>query len=203
VTSGPQLTRNPSDAATVSPELAAAYRALIKGDYAVAKQQYQLVVRNDPFNLDAYLGLATASASTGDPATAQVYYRKALEIDPKSAVANAGLAAIQISENSLAAESQLKAQIAAQPQATPPHSTLGHVYASQGKWGDAQQAFFEAYRLGPSEPDHAFNLAVSLDHLGQSKLAREYYAKALSLAASRPASFNAAEVAARINQLAP
>jgi tetratricopeptide (TPR) repeat protein len=200
---GPQVKPSPKESAVVSPELATAYQALTRGEYAIAKQQYQLVVDGDPFNLDGHLGLATVAASTGDFVTAQSHYRRALEIDPKNAVAHAGIAAIESTQNAGAAESHLRAQIAANRQAAPTHSALGHVYSSQGRWGEAQQAFFEAYRLEPTSPDYAFNLAISLDHLGQNKLAREYYSKAISLAASRPAAFSVTAATDRMNRLAP
>jgi len=199
----PQIKVNIAETVPVSTPLTTAYKALTQGDYPVAQQQYLLVVRDDPFNLDAYLGLATIAASTGDQAAALVYYRRALEIDPKNAVARTGLAAMQTSQNAMASEAQLKANIAADPLIAPTHSALGHLYAGQARWNEAQQSFFDAYRLDPTNPDHAFNLAVSLEHLGQTKPARDYYNKALTLAASRPAGFNAADVAARLNQLPP
>ncbi|MES2354570.1 MAG: tetratricopeptide repeat protein [Pseudomonadota bacterium] len=197
------LKPSPREAFTVNPTLASAYQALTRADYLIAKQEYQTVIRDDPFNLDAYLGLATIAASTNDPASAQAYYQKSLEIDPKNAVAQAGLAAMRTGQNASASESQLRMQANAQPDAVSPQTALGHAYAAQAKWNEAQQAFFEAYRLEPTNPDHAFNLAISLDHLKQTKLAREYYGKALSLSESRSVGFNKAEAAARLEQLAP
>jgi tetratricopeptide (TPR) repeat protein len=195
----PEVKRSAPPPATVSPELAAGYSALTHGDYPTAERQYRLALANDPASLDAYLGLATTAASSGNFAAAQAYYHKALEMDPKNAVAGAAMATLE--GNSDAAESHLKAQIAALPNAAPPYSALGHIYVADSRWNDAQQVFFEAYRLDPSNPDYAFNLAVSLDHLKQGKLAREYYSRALTLSESRPAAFNPAEANARINQL--
>ena len=197
----PEVTRTERPLAAVSPELAEAYGALVRGDFVTAEHQYKLVLANDPVSLDAYLGLATAAASTGNDSGAQAYYRRALEIDPKNPVASAGLAALQGDIN--VSEGQLRAQIAAQPNAPAPYAALGHAYASQSRWNDAQQAFFQAYRLDPGNPDYAFNLAVSLDQLKQGKLAREYYSRALSLAVTRPAAFDLAEVRTRTSQLAP
>lgn len=199
----PQLKRSGGETETVSPELSTAYDGLLRGDYPVARQQYQLIAHNDPFNVDAQLGLATIAAANGDVSTAQTHYQRALEIDPKNPVAGAGLAALQNNQNAAASEQQLRAQIGTQPPTAAPYSALGHVYSSQSRWGEAQQAFFEAYRLDPGNPDHAFNLAVSLDHLGQTAPAREYYGKALELSAARPAAFTAAQVTARLNQLTP
>ena len=68
--------------------------------------------------------------------------------------------------------------------------TLGNQYAQQGRWAEAQQAYFRAFTADPDNPDFAYNLAVSLDHLRQPKLALEYYRRALALAEKRGASFN-------------
>ena len=39
-----------------------------------------------------------------------------------------------------------------------------------------------AFAAEPSNPDFAYNLAVSLDHLRQPKQALEYYTRAVALA---------------------
>ena len=62
-------------------------------------------------------------------------------------------------------------------------------------------AFYEAYRLEADNPDYAFNLAVSLDHLAQSSLARVYYERALSLSEARQSNFEQAQVRQRISEL--
>ncbi len=98
-------------------------------------------------------------------------------------------------------ESRLRAQLAQRPDSAAAWSALGAMHASQARWGDAQQAWFEAYRLDPDDPDHAYNLAVSLDHLGKLELARQFYEKALAAVGQRPANFAAARVRARLAEL--
>jgi tetratricopeptide (TPR) repeat protein len=78
---------------------------------------------------------------------------------------------------------------------------LGNLYASEKRWPDAQQQYFRALTLEPENPDHAFNLAVSLEHLDQPKLALDYYRKAQSLAAQRKPAFDPAELKSRIEAL--
>ncbi len=102
----------------------------------------------------------------------------------------------------LAAESQLKNMIAAQPEASFLHFTLGNQYAAQGRWAEAQQAYFRAYSGDPDHPDFAYNLAVSLDKMHQAKPALEYYRRALTLAEGHPVSFDRAQVSTRVSQLA-
>ena len=90
----------------------------------------------------------------------------------------------------IAVESRVKSMLAANPEANVLHFTLGNQYAQQGRWAEAQQAYFKAFAANPENPDFAFNLAVSLDQLRQGKLALEYYRKALSLAETRGAAFD-------------
>ena len=69
-------------------------------------------------------------------------------------------------------------------------------------WPEAQQAYFKAYSAEPENPDFAYNLGVSLDHVGQPKLALEYYRRALSLAQQRSSSFDQTLARSRVQQLA-
>jgi tetratricopeptide (TPR) repeat protein len=88
--------------------------------------------------------------------------------------------------------------LAADPGAHVLQFTLGNQLAQQGRWAEAQQAFFKAFAANPDNADFAYNLAVSLDHLRQPRLALEYYQRALKLAQTRAPSFdvNAAQTRA-------
>jgi uncharacterized protein HemY len=79
--------------------------------------------------------------------------------------------------------------------------TLGRLYATQARWAEAQQAFFDAYRLDSANPDYAYNLAVSLDRLEQVQSALDYYNVALGLATGTPAGFDPSAVTERIQTL--
>ena len=70
-------------------------------------------------------------------------------------------------------------------------------------WAQAQQAYFQAHHLEPNNPDYAYNLAISLEHLSQSKLALGFYRHAVQLAIARGhANFNPAQAQERISKLA-
>jgi Flp pilus assembly protein TadD len=181
------------DAPKVSPELAAAYAALTRGDYAQSKNLYSQVVQTMPLNLDAQLGLAASSARGGDNATAARHYRRALELDPRNSVAIAGLLAVSESTGGTrpeALEAQLKALISKDPNAAALQFSLGNLYAGERRWTEAQQAYFEAYRLDAGNADYLFNLAVSLDQLNQPRLAFDYYQKSLAQASKTGAQFD-------------
>ena len=103
----------------------------------------------------------------------------------------------------MAAESRVKSMIADNPGAHVLNFTLGNQLAQQGRWPEAQQEYFKAFSAEPENADFAYNLAVSLDHLRQPKLALEYYRRALSLAQTRGASFDLNAAQARVAQLGP
>ena len=67
---------------------------------------------------------------------------------------------------------------------------------------DAQQAYFNAYTHESGNADYVYNLAVSLDHLGQRRAAMDYYQKALSLADKRTTGFTSIQVQQRLQALA-
>lgn len=58
----------------------------------------------------------------------------------------------------------------------------GNRLAGEGRWEEAQQAYLRALNANPGHPDILFNLAVSLDHLGQRGAAIRHYRRALKLA---------------------
>jgi Flp pilus assembly protein TadD len=62
---------------------------------------------------------------------------------------------------------------------------------------------FQAYALEPDNADLLFNLAVSLDHLRQHKLAVQYYRMALSAAETRRGAFDRNAAGKRILELQP
>ena len=79
---------------------------------------------------------------------------------------------------------------------------MGNLYAGERQWAQAQQAYFQAFQLEPTNPDYAFNLAVGLEHLNQSKAALAYYRKALDLSFARGrAGFDQKQVITRIGEL--
>ncbi len=185
----------------VDPTLESAWLALQAGDLARAGESYQRVLRANPRNRDALLGLAAVEARTQDYEGAESHYLRVLELDPRDAYAQAGLLALRGLSDPVQSESRLKNLLAHQPDATFLNYSLGNQYAAQGRWPDAQGAYFKAFSSDPENADYAYNLAVSLDHLRQEKLALEYYRRALALAGNRAVGFNGVQVEARIREL--
>lgn len=185
---------------TITPLLEAAYRAYRSGDFATAEKNYREVLRQDNKNHDALLGMASIAQQQGQDVLAAQYYGQLLALDPRDATANAGMAALGRGGQT-GRESRLKLLLEQQPQSPALHFALGNLYAEQKRWPEAQQAYFDSYSLQPDAAQYAYNLGVSLDHLGQAKLAAQYYRKALELDSSGSANFDHAQTQQRLDEL--
>lgn len=180
--------------------LAVAHSLLQAGRIDEAAQAYEKLRVTDPDNPDVLLGLAVLAEQRGEREEAARLYARVLESDPRNAYAQAALIALIGMQEPAAAEARLRALIARQPAAYL-HFALGNLLAAQGRWSEAQAAYFEAQRLEPDAADYAFNLAVSLDHLGQARAAADYYQRALQLRQAGGGHFDPAQAVNRLQQL--
>ena len=186
---------------SVDPSVEQGYQAFQRNDLAAARDSYQKALAREPYNRDALLGLAAIDVRSGQLEAAEARYLRVLEADPRDSQAVAALVSLRGRLDPVASESRLKTLIANQPDVSQLHFSLGNQYAHQSRWAEAQSSYFKAYSLDPENADFAFNLAVSLDQLRQKKPALEYYQRALSLTAKRPASFDSAQARARVQEL--
>lgn len=183
----------------LNPALGKAYLSFLSGDTGAAQQLYQKVLQQEPNNRDALLGMAAIAVKHNQAGQAAAYYGKLIELDPADPDALAGLIGVQGQSDPTQSESRLKKVLAQNPQSDAAHFALGNLYFQQSRWAEAQQAFFRAYSSAPANADYAFNLAVSLDHLNQDKLALDYYQRAL--AQPGPANFDKSSAQTRIKEL--
>jgi len=180
-----------------------AFQAFNEGNADLAQAAWQKILQADPKNADALHGLAAVAQRRGQPERAADYYLRAIEADPKDAHALSGLIALRGQADPQQTESRLKTLLAEQPDSPPLNFVLGNLLARDGRWADAQQAYFKAHVADPGNPDYLFNLAVSLDQLRQARLAAQYYNQAISAASQRPAGFDPALAATRLKALQP
>lgn len=185
-------------AEAIDPLLNDAYLAYREGKLEQAQQSYREALKLDERNTDALLGLAAIAQRRGADNTAAHYYAQVLQLDPRDAVANAGMSALTTDDNR---ESRLKTLLKEQQDSSSLNFALANHYAAQERWAEAQQAYFNAYRLEPGNAALAFNLAVSLDRLGQKKPAAQYYQRALQLDPSHSEGFDHAQISQRIEEL--
>jgi tetratricopeptide (TPR) repeat protein len=182
------------------------YDALQAGRFAEAKTAYTQALRADPRDVDALLGLASLARREGDNGLAGDYYERVLRNDPRNSAAHAGLIALQGGGDPVQAESRLKSLINLQQSDAGATSSLnfalGNLYSAQRRWPEAQQAYFTAHTADAGNPDTLYNLAISLEHLGQKPLARQFYEQALQAGQQRLAAFDRAVAEQRLNALA-
>ena len=87
-------------------------------------------------------------------------------------------------------ESQLKLMIRDEPDSPYLNFALANAYGAQKRWQEAQRHYFLALQNNPDDPNYAYNLAVSLEHIAQPQSAITYYQRALENFTNGLATFN-------------
>ncbi|WP_432722449.1 tetratricopeptide repeat protein [Jeongeupia wiesaeckerbachi] len=174
------------------------FAAFQAGQWREAEAQYRLAVQQDARSRDALLGLAATLAQQGKSAAAIDVYQQLVRLYPDDSGAQAGLAALQ-RDGGERQRALLKQQADAGD--ADAAFVLGNRLAADGRWPEAQAAYFQAYTQVPASADYAYNLAVSLDRLQQSAQAADYYRRALTLAGGHPARFDVQAARVRLAAL--
>lgn len=198
--------RRQASVPTMDPNLERAYTAYQSGALDEAEVLYRRALASDPMQRDALLGLATIVARNGGSAEALELYSRLLARNPRDPIARAGLMEIVPAGSPASQEANLKRLLTDYPGVAPLAYAHGNFLASNQRWSEAQQAYFRALQLakadasvgGQVNPDYAFNLAVSLEHLNQRGPAQNYYREALEFAENHPAGFDIAALRARL-----
>ena len=185
----------------LNPLLGQAYTLLQSGNTELARAVYTRLIQMEPLNIDGLLGLAYIAALDNRSDDAMKLYLRILQLNPRHALAQAALIGLMGRADPVASETRLKDLIAREPSAFL-HFVLGNLYSDQLQWAPAQQSYFQAHHLEPDNPDYAYNLAVGLDHLRQTKLALSFYRRAEQLATAKAhANFNLSHARERIRAL--
>lgn len=157
------------------------------GDDAAAQAAFEQILSQSADNRVALQALAMINRSQGQAALAADYYRRLLALYPEDVEAELGLLGLQAAQAPQAALARLQQLMAAHPADARLPYALGNLEAAQQHWREAQQAYLQAYRLEPEQPDILFNLAVSSDALAQRQPAARFYQLALEAAAAAEA----------------
>lgn len=178
-----------------------AYAVYTAGEYLRSEELYQAVLSQKPEHRDALLGVAALKLRVGDVAAAHRLYRAVLKRDPENPTANAAMFSLEGGQGGQVTESRLKMLLDEGVDVEYVYFSLGNLYARNRRWADAQQAYFEALHNSPTNPDYNYNLAVSLDRIGQRAAAVKYYDAAISYTDSQQAGFDPALALARIQNI--
>lgn len=196
------ITSHQASVERVSESISRGYKAYQSGDLATAEAAYREALSENPYQRDALLGAAAVAVQSNRYEEALRYYQQRLAHAPKDEYAQAGILALTSNTNSNPQfDSELNRLLREFPNAVHLYFLKGSMYASRQQWGAAQQAFFEAWQRDNQNPDFAFNLAIAMDHLGESKDAMNFYQQALALSPGRQVGFSTQSVQQRLQAL--
>ncbi len=176
-----------------------AYDAFRRNELAKAGSLYASALSIDPNSRDALLGAAAVHAAEGRYQQAFALYQRRLNLDPTDSYAQAGI--LSLSSQAVLDPNEIDALLEVSPEAAHLHFLKGAAHAAENDWASAQAAFFEAHHWDQTNADYAFNLAVSLDHLGQLDSAMRFYKQAVNLAESQATGFSVSDVKKRLDQI--
>jgi tetratricopeptide (TPR) repeat protein len=177
-----------------------AYAAYQRGDNNTALEKYNRVLADDSQNRNALLARAAINVQNDKTADAIRDYQALLIANPKDSLAMSSLISVA-SISPSKSESQLKGMIRDEPSSPHLNFALANVYGAQNRWQEAQNLYFKALENNPNDPNYAYNLAVSLEHISKPKVAITYYQRALVNFNNGLATFSQAVVDQRVEML--
>lgn len=176
-----------------------AYQAYQNGDIVKAKHLYEDALAEDPNNINAMFGLAAIAVRSHQNGAATELYQAILRQSPSNLEAQKALVSLEnrqkVTDANLDKLKNLAMQMPKDPQV---QFAIGNHYAQKKDWLDAQKHFFKAYELSPNSPVIALNLAISLDRIGEYRLAKNYYEKSLSASKNSVESVNTQAIQQRL-----
>jgi tetratricopeptide (TPR) repeat protein len=177
-----------------------AFEAYQRGDNNAALEKYNRVLTDDPQNRNALLARAAINVQSDNNVNAIKDYQTLLIANPKDSFAMSSLISVaNISPSK--SESQLKEMMRDEPLSPHLNFVLANIYGTQNRWQEAQNHYFKALENNPDDPNYAYNLAVSLEHIAKPKVAIVYYQLALANFNNGRATFNKVVVDKRVEIL--
>ena len=177
------------------------YAAYEAGDFRTAEAAYRRALEIAPRHPNGLHGLAAILHRSGKVEEALGYYEALLSVDPENTEAAAALLAGNGGSAGAANEAEMKVLLQRHPRSAHLHDALGTFMAQRGRWAEARRAYYEALAIDPQNPEYQFNLAVSLENLGQYDDARARY-EAVLASVTDASTIDSELVVARISMLA-
>ena len=161
-------------------QVSAGFSAYRGAQYSIAERHYNDALDIAPNHRDALAGLAAVYQKTTRTEQALGIYERLLEIDPTDTIAVSAILLIRSRSAGDNIESEIKHLLQRFPEAPHLHFALGKYYVDLSRWPEARLAFLAAHILAPDYADYSYNLAVSMERVGQFDSARYYYEVALA-----------------------
>ena len=176
-----------------------AWTALRRGDHPTARATYLEALDARPE--EALAGLAAAALREGRIGAARAWYLRLAARDPEQEIGGTMSLVLDPGRDPAVRERELARRASRAPEMAWLHVALGNALAEQGRWEEAASAYRDARRAAPSNPDPAYNLAVSAERRDRPGRALSHYRDALDLAALAPSAFDVRTVRDRIAAL--
>ncbi|MEA3404124.1 MAG: tetratricopeptide repeat protein [Pseudomonadota bacterium] len=176
-----------------------AYSALYENDLNQAQSLFDQILNAEPENVSALNGLASVYAQADNESEAVKTYQQVLSISPNNLHAFEAL--VSLLGNSISGiewKREIIKVLEMHPDSSVLNYAVGNIFAAETDWKTAQEYYFSASALDQTNADYLLNLAVSLDHLGQYKLAEKKYTLALVHASSQQVSFDEKHIKQRL-----
>ena len=178
-----------------------AYAAYQAGNDELALELYNKVLKQHPRNRNALLARAAIHVQNNNGSAAIQDYQSILLDNPKDSLAMASLITVA-NYSPQETETQLKLMVREAPDSPYLNFALANAYSAQNRWQEAQGYYFRALQNNPGDPNYAYNLAVSLEHISQPRAAMSYYQRALENIDNGLATFSKEVVNQRLEMLA-
>ena len=138
-------------------------------------------VQGSPRSILAHNNLARAYVESGDVDSALAEFQRAVKIRPDYAHGHYNLAMLLMQRGDLAAAEQHFQKSAEGLRSTQTLTDWANCLLRQNRAQEAVALYQEALSYRPSFADAHHNLAIALEHLGQSEAAQRHYQKAAEL----------------------
>lgn len=152
-----------------------AHKALLAGQLLASANIYKSVLKREPKNKDALLGLATAYHKNLQFDRARSIYNDLLKIDPENKEALNNFVTLSSDKSPSHAIENLKELQKISPKFAPIAAQLGILHMQIGDYVKAERFLRRAVALDSQNTSYKYNLAIVSDHQGKFKQAIDYY----------------------------